>query len=52
MESKNNINQETPEILIVEDSPPQALLLQKLLEKNGYKVSVAVNGVEALSYLE
>ena len=52
MESKNNINQETPEILIVEDSPPQAVLLQKLLEKNGYKVSVAVNGVEALSYLE
>jgi len=52
MESKNNINQETPEILIVEDSPPQAVLLQKLLEKNGYRVSVAVNGVEALSYLE
>jgi len=52
MESKDNANPEPREILIVEDSPPQALLLQKILEKNGYKVSVATNGIEALSYLE
>ena len=39
------------EILIVEDSPTQALVLQQLLEKNGYKISVAGNGLEALAFL-
>ena len=39
-------------ILIVEDSPTQAIQLQSLLEENGYKVSVSVNGKDALSYLD
>jgi signal transduction histidine kinase len=39
-------------ILIVEDSQTQALQLQYILEKNGYQVSVAVNGKEALTLLE
>ena len=40
------------EILIVEDSPTQALKLQQFLENNSYSVSVANNGMSALSYLQ
>lgn len=40
------------EILIVEDSPTQAMKLRYFLEKNGYSVTVAQNGKEALDYLE
>ena len=36
------------EILLVEDSQTQALQLQRFLEENGYRVSIAKNGVEAL----
>jgi len=43
--------QSTEEILIVEDSPTQALKLQFLLEQNGYRVSVAKNGREAMEHL-
>lgn len=39
------------EILIVEDSPTQALQLQRILEKYNYRVSVANNGKEALAYM-
>ena len=46
------VNPNQIEILIVEDNPVQALQLHKLLGKNGYEVSVACNGVEALSYLQ
>jgi signal transduction histidine kinase len=38
-------------ILIVEDSATQAMLLQHLLESNGYKVSAAVSGKQALDLL-
>ena len=38
-------------ILAVEDSPTQAEQLKHLLEQNGYSVSVAANGMEALDYL-
>ena len=37
------------EILIVEDSPTQAMELKLILEKHGYRVSVAGNGREALA---
>jgi len=37
------------EILVVEDSPTQAVRLQHLLEEYGYKVKVAANGKEALA---
>jgi len=40
------------EILIVEDSPTQALELQYMLVKNGYTVFTAYNGAEALSFIE
>ncbi|MBM3302954.1 MAG: response regulator, partial [Deltaproteobacteria bacterium] len=40
------------EILVVEDSLTQALCLQQMLEKAGYRVSIAGNGQEALRYLE
>lgn len=39
-------------ILIVEDSPTQALQLQMLLENHGFDVQVAGNGVEALRLIE
>jgi two-component system, OmpR family, response regulator VanR len=39
-------------ILVVEDSPTQALLLEGTLEQAGYHVAVAGNGKEALEYLK
>ncbi len=39
-------------ILIVEDSPTQALLLKHLLEKNSYSVIIAKNGKEALDSIQ
>jgi two-component system, OmpR family, response regulator VanR len=39
------------EILVVEDSPTQALYLQNVLEQAGYKVQVASNGESALEFL-
>ncbi|MDP2935574.1 MAG: response regulator, partial [Dehalococcoidia bacterium] len=39
----------TTTVLIVEDSPTQAVQLQHMLEKHGYQVTVAGNGLEALA---
>jgi DNA-binding response OmpR family regulator len=39
------------EILAVEDSPTQALKLRFLLEAEGYSVTVAANGTQALTVL-
>lgn len=39
------------EILVVEDSPTQAAQLKYLLERNGFKVTVAENGKKALAIL-
>jgi diguanylate cyclase (GGDEF)-like protein len=39
-------------ILIVEDSPTQALRLKVLLEEQGYDITVAANGAEGLAALE
>ena len=52
MSSIHKIEQSITEILVVEDSPTQALQIQQLLEKNNYRVTVANNGSEALSYLK
>jgi PAS domain S-box-containing protein len=41
-----------PEILVVEDNEAQAEQLRMVLSKNGYGVSTAMNGKEALTYLE
>ncbi|MFA5909147.1 MAG: response regulator [Vicinamibacterales bacterium] len=40
------------EILIAEDSPTQAVQLAHLLEQNGYSVTTAANGREALASIE
>ncbi len=39
-------------ILVVEDSVTQAVQLQSLLERNGYHVTMATDGAEALSLME
>ena len=39
-------------ILVVEDSPTQALHLQALLEQEGYRVLTARDGAEALEVME
>jgi signal transduction histidine kinase len=46
----SDLNSKT-EILIVEDSRTQALLLQRVLEKNGFGVTVSGDGKEALTAL-
>ena len=45
---KNNSSHAQPEILIVEDSPLEAELLRRCLDKAGYRVTLAKNGEEGL----
>ncbi len=47
--AEKNINRAVRDILIVEDSPTQAEKLGYILEKQGYRVSIAANGREALA---
>ena len=51
MYSKTSTTSGPPEILIVEDSPTQAMELQLTLERYGFRTSIAGNGKEALSRL-
>lgn len=51
MASKKKPDRPPERILIVEDSLTQAMLLQHLLEENGYEVTRAASGKEALSVL-
>ena len=46
-----SIVNEPVRILVVEDSPTQAENLRYMLEQQGYKVSVARNGEEALQMI-
>jgi signal transduction histidine kinase len=39
------------DILVIEDSPTQAAQLQHILERNGFTVSMATNGKEALAVI-
>ena len=48
---ENDIGNEV-NLLIVEDSPTQAVAIQYLLEEEGYKVSMAVDGEQALAMLK
>lgn len=48
MISRRSQKEAQPEILIAEDSPTQAELLQFLLQENGYAVTVTSNGKQAL----
>ncbi len=52
MSRLKNMDAGKMEILVVEDSPTQAIKLQQFLENNSYSVSVANNGVSALSLLQ
>ncbi|NQT61041.1 MAG: diguanylate cyclase [Bacteroidetes bacterium] len=45
-------NKTTGEILIVEDSQTQAMMLQYLLESHGFKVLLALNGTEGLALIK
>ncbi len=51
MNREGGPNDDTVDILIVEDSPTQALQLHYVLEQHGYRVAVAENGREALAYM-
>ncbi len=48
MEGKYDFNKTLVEILIVEDSLTQAMMLKYILEREGYVVRTANNGQEAL----
>lgn len=47
-----SIDSSQVEVLVVEDSPTQALCLQRTLELAGYHVSIAHDGRQAMDYLE
>lgn len=49
MARDRNVNSRVTHILIVDDSEPDRELLKMLLERNGYSVTVAGDGIEALS---
>jgi len=49
---ENLIERNYLDILIVEDSPTQAEELRFILERKGFKVSLATNGKEALDFLK
>ncbi|MFZ2444832.1 MAG: ATP-binding protein [Syntrophobacteraceae bacterium] len=51
MLAEENITAEGLDILIVEDSPTQAMELEFILKRNGYRTSVVANGREALAWL-
>src|SRR5262245_49341766 len=51
MHPQDGSTNDSMEVLIVEDSPTQALLLKRSLERRGHRVSVARSGAEALSAL-
>ena len=39
-------------ILVVEDSPTQALLLQNMIERCGFSTTIQYNGTSALEFLK
>ncbi|OGF68269.1 MAG: hypothetical protein A2Y62_02805 [Candidatus Fischerbacteria bacterium RBG_13_37_8] len=51
MNTKKQVINGDIEILIVEDSPTQALQLQHILEQEGFQTLVAKNGMQALAIL-
>jgi PAS domain S-box-containing protein len=52
MEPDHGTKTAPPDILVVEDSPTQAMQVQLFLEDSGFHVSVAGSGEEALVYLD
>jgi DNA-binding response OmpR family regulator len=51
MKADRQSGNDAGEILVVEDSPTQALHLQHILERQGYRVSVAKSGLAALAMM-
>ena len=51
MKSPGKFEDRSVEILIVEDSPTQALQLQHILEQHDYRAAIATNGSEALAFV-
>jgi signal transduction histidine kinase len=51
MEGRERLRTKDVEILVAEDSPTQAEHLRFILEQQGYRVTVARNGREALEFL-
>jgi two-component system sensor histidine kinase/response regulator len=51
MKSQGDLGNEAVHILVVEDSPTQALQLQHILEQHDYRVSLVTNGQEALAVM-
>jgi len=45
-------NSRTTSLLIVDDNPQNLQVLGKILQETGYKVSIAMNGVQALDYVQ
>ena len=39
-------------VLVVDDDPAQTMLFRRILERQGYRICTAPNGVEALKVLE
>jgi len=52
MKAKTKAHNKSYTILIVEDSPTQALQVKRILEEEGFTTAVCRNGKEALSYLK
>jgi len=52
MKTKTKDHNKSYTILIVEDSPTQALQVKRILEEEGFTTAVCRNGKEALSYLK
>ncbi len=52
MKAKTEDHNKFYTILIVEDSPTQALQVRRILEEEGFTTAVCSNGKEALSYLK
>jgi two-component system, sensor histidine kinase and response regulator len=51
MNSQGDLGNEAVYILVVEDSPTQALQLQHIIEQHDYHVSIVANGQEALAVM-
>jgi PAS domain S-box-containing protein len=51
MKGPGEFEDQSVEILIVEDSPTQALQLQHILEQHDHRASIVTNGREALDFL-
>jgi PAS domain S-box-containing protein len=52
MKARQKSENQSSTILIVEDSPTQALKLKQILDEEGFRTAVFSNGKEALSYLK